>query len=73
MLGKAKLKAEIMKLEYRVAELEDRLCPGGIHDFVKIGHEVAFGLHGMESCMNYKCKKCGKVKTRYDRSGFTWE
>lgn len=36
MFGRAKLKAEIMRLTYRVADLEERLCPCEEHDWKQI-------------------------------------
>lgn len=62
MLGKKRLKAEIVRLTYRVAELEERLCPCEQHDWICTNTEwqVASGDGDMETIYDYKCKRCGK-------------
>ena len=62
MFGKRKLKAEIVRLTYRVAELEERLCPCEQHDWKHTGTdwEVSVGVDDMEAIYKYKCKRCGK-------------
>ena len=37
MMTKRRLRAEIVRLTYRVAELEERLCPTEQHDWVIVG------------------------------------
>lgn len=66
MFGRAKLKAEIVRLTYRVADLEERLCPCEDHDWAKIASETVFGLYGLEFVRTYKCRRCGKVKEVYE-------
>lgn len=48
METKRKLNEEIIKLNYRIAELEERLCPCGSHDWKKIGSrfEVLLSIEG---------------------------
>ena len=62
MFGKRKLKAEIVRLTYRVAELEERLCPCEQHDWKKLGFEFVGGTGkgDEETIYNYRCKRCGK-------------
>lgn len=63
MVFRRKLKAEIVRLTYRVAELEERLCPCEDHDWKKIGsHDVWLGPMDFETVYHYKCKRCGKCK-----------
>ena len=64
MFGKRKLKAEIVRLNYRVAELEERLCPCEQHDWKCIDNdwEVASGVGDVDIIYNYKCRRCGKEK-----------
>lgn len=66
MMGKRKLAAEIVRLSYRVAELEERLCPCEGHDWKKIDTEFfpdSYG--GGDTRYVYKCRTCGKVVTTY--------
>jgi len=62
MFGKRKLKAEIVRLTYRVAELEERLCPCEQHDWkcVDMDFEYGSGVGDVETIYRYKCKRCGK-------------
>ena len=66
MFGKRKLKAEIARLTYRIAELEERLCPCEYHHWKKIGMALVGGTGrgDEETIYTYKCKRCGKsIKT----------
>lgn len=62
IFGKRKLKAEIVRLTYRVEELEERLCPCEDHHWKKIDFKFAGGTgRGDEEIIyTYKCKRCGK-------------
>lgn len=46
MVWDKKLKAEIVKLNCRVQELEERICPCSQHDWELIGrrYDVAYGV-----------------------------
>ena len=68
MFGKCKLKAEIARLNFRVSELEERICPCESHSWKRIGLEsVWVGKIEMRSVM--KCRKCGKtIKTMFPES-----
>lgn len=63
MLWSKKSKAEIVRLTYRVSELEERLCPCSQHDWEIIGrrYDVACGVGDVEIIYRYKCKRCGKT------------
>jgi uncharacterized protein CbrC (UPF0167 family) len=58
------LREEIVRLTYRVAELEEKLCPCEQHDWVKIDYRFVGGtVLGDEITMYmYKCRQCGKQK-----------
>ena len=61
MQTKRMLKDEIVKLKYRVAELEERLCPCEEHDWKKVGEHFIYDMGG--GCVtshHYKCCRCGK-------------
>ena len=63
MFGKKKkMQAEIVRLTYRVAELEERLCPCEQHDWKKLGFDLVGGTGrgDEETIYCYKCKRCGK-------------
>lgn len=60
MITKRSLKAEVVRLTYRVEELEERLCPCGQHDYIKIGTEWIDMPAGSDMIYIYQCKRCGK-------------
>ena len=68
MFGKKKLKAEIIRLTYRVAELEERLCPCEQHLWlpVKTNYDVGTAPGDITTWRTYKCKRCGKSVTTWD-------
>lgn len=64
-----KLERELIAAQYRIKELEERLCPCEQHDWVEIQKRfvvtsptVADG----EYLRTYKCRRCGKTTQRYD-------
>lgn len=61
---KRKLREEIVKLEYRVADLEERLCPCNEHDWKCIDSYCTSFTNGLDfdTVYKYKCKRCGKTK-----------
>lgn len=62
MFGTQKLKVEIARLSYRVAELEERLCPCEQHDWKRTGVDYSYDRTGCcaAAMYNYKCARCGK-------------
>lgn len=63
MASRKKLEAEIVRLTYRVAELEERLCPCESHDWKWIDSRFVYiGMGNIEPIRQYKCKVCGKEK-----------
>lgn len=60
MTTKRKLKDEIVRLKYRVQELEERICPCGQHDYIKIGTDWDDMPAGSDMICIYQCKRCGK-------------
>ena len=57
------LRNKIMQLEYRVADLEERLCPCEDHDWKRIGsHNHWLWETEVETVNHYKCRRCGKYK-----------
>lgn len=63
MRTKRKLEDEIVKLQYRVAELEERICPCEDHDRKKIGYHFVFTTpEDIDTVFHYKCRRCGKYK-----------
>ena len=63
MITKRKLKEEITRLNYRVAELEERLCPCETHDW-KLLNCCFTSYDGVDfdTIYKYQCKRCGKLK-----------
>lgn len=66
MVTKRKLKDEIVKLNYRIEELEERLCPCGEHDWKQVDSYTTTFTNGLDFDIicKYKCKRCGKTKER---------
>ena len=63
MLTRRMLKDEIVRLTYRVAELEERLCPCEDHDWKRIGaHEIFPSPMDIVTVYHFKCRRCGKYK-----------
>lgn len=53
----------IMRLTYRVAELEERLCPCESHDWKRTGFSIVgeTGRGDGVDLYSYKCARCGKT------------
>lgn len=66
MFGRQKLKDEIVRLNNRIADLEERLCPCEEHDWKQIDYEIVSFTNGIDTDILYKdkCKRCGKIRTR---------
>lgn len=60
MVTKRKLRDEVTRLTYRIQELEERLCPCGQHDYIKIGTDWDYTPAGSDMICIYQCKQCGK-------------
>ena len=62
---KKKLRVAVIELSYRVAELEERLCPMNGHDYKLIDCGVTFTSMGEPMDVEtYKCSRCGKTYKR---------
>ena len=62
-MTKRKMKEEIMRLNYRIADLEERLCPCEEHDWVQIGASfITSDGYEFTDVYKYKCRRCGKTK-----------
>lgn len=53
---------KIAKLEHRVAELEEILCPFNKHDWIKVDwHLTSFdGGYSTDAVHHYRCGRCKK-------------
>ena len=62
-MTKRKMREEIMRLNYRIADLEERLCPCESHDWVQVGSSFyTTSGYDFTDVYNYKCRRCGKTK-----------
>lgn len=63
-MTRSKLKERIIELEYRVADLEERLCPCEDHDWKNISsYDITYeDGNALYTIFKYKCTRCGKVK-----------
>ena len=62
-MTKRKLREQILKLNYRIADLEERLCPCESHDWVQVGSSF-YTTNGYDftDVYEYKCRRCCKTK-----------
>lgn len=61
------LKNEVNRLSYRVAELEERLCPCESHDWKRVGVRYAHIAMGeVQTVYRLKCKVCGKERESWE-------
>lgn len=66
-LTRRALKEKVISLEYRIADLEERLCPCEQHDMVTTGSKFIPDSYDSGAYLKtYKCKRCGKVIKEYD-------
>ena len=67
METKRKLREENIRLRFRIAELEERLCPCEEHDWKVIGRRTKIHDYGIVTHLGYlKCRRCGKTKEQED-------
>ena len=66
MFGRRRLKAEIVRLSYRVAELEERLCPCESHSWVVVDSDFTVGSSAgdIDTIYRYKCRRCATPANR---------
>lgn len=71
--SKKKLRSEITRLQYRVDELEERLCPCESHKWKMVDFYLTGGTSVGDDIIveKFKCERCGK-KTE-DSRWFTFE
>lgn len=64
---KRSLREEIVHLEYRIKDLENRLCPAEEHDWKLIGSDYTMiSPYDSQTVNNYLCRRCGKRKREYE-------
>ena len=63
-MTRRKMKEKIMQLSYRVAELEERLCPCEEHEWKQVDSYLLISADGIDydTMVKYKCRRCGKTK-----------
>lgn len=54
------LKEQIIRQEYRIKELEERLCPCCSHEYKWISSRLVQNGFDVDAVRRYKCKACGK-------------
>lgn len=62
-MSRRKMREELMRLNYRIADLEERLCPCEEHEWVHIGSNFhTTNGYDFTDIYHYKCRRCGKTK-----------
>lgn len=62
-MTKRKMREQIIRLNCRVADLEERLCPCEDHKWVNVGKHLEFPIpQDIQVVHHYKCLRCGKYK-----------
>ena len=54
------LKEQIIRQEYRIKELEEKLCPCCSHEYKWISPSFVYNGFDVDAVPRYKCKVCGK-------------
>ena len=63
-VSKRFLREEVTRLQYRVKELEEKLCPAEEHDWKKVDRRcVTVCMDEEVFVTDLVCKRCGKRKT----------
>jgi hypothetical protein len=61
------LRDEVTRLEYRVKELEEKICPCEDHDWKVVGSYLRIDWpDNFITVEHLKCRKCGKTNSRED-------
>ena len=63
-MTKRKMREEIIRLNYKIADLEERLCPCESHKWVEVDSYITSFTCGndFDTIYKYKCRRCGKTK-----------
>ena len=63
MFKTKRLENKINKLEYRIKELEECLCPCSQHDWIVIDQDYDVGTEpgDVTTWYTYQCKRCKKI------------
>lgn len=66
-VSKRFLREVVTRLQYRVKELEERLCPAEDHDWkMTDSHYDMVAPMDVQRVCNFLCKRCGKRKVEYE-------
>lgn len=66
-VSKRFLREEVVRLEYRVKELEEKLCPAEDHDWKAAAvHHTMISSFDTQTVTDYLCRRCGRRKTEYE-------
>lgn len=61
-MTRSRMREEILRLNYRVADLEERLCPCESHDWKQVESNFITDGYDFTNVYKYKCRRCGKTK-----------
>ena len=65
MTTKRQLREQILHLNHRIADLEERLCPCGSHQWKLIQEHYIYNWYDVDTIYTYKCARCGKEIETY--------
>lgn len=65
METKRQFREQILHLEHRIEDLEERLCPCGSHQWKLIQEHYIYNWYDVDTIYTYKCARCGKEIETY--------
>ena len=60
MTTKRQLREQILHLNHRIEDLEERLCPCESHQWKLIQERYIYNCYDVDTIYIYKCARCGK-------------
>lgn len=66
-VSKRFLREEVTRLQYRVKELEEKLCPAEEHDWKLTDREFTMiSPYDSQTINSFLCRRCGKRMQKYE-------
>lgn len=65
MTTKRQLQEQIIHLNHRIEDLEERLCPCESHQWKLVSSKIEIIWDSCERVYCYKCQRCGKTTSSF--------